>query len=129
MKPEQERDQWSAPEYVEVESIVVEQARLPIDEGVVKDLMTTIDRGDVSALPPVHLWRKLPSSNPTLVAGRNRLEAHKRSGRKAIAARVRSDVMMPSVWDARSRFAIRSIRFVGRCHWSLPISFMTAVTI
>jgi ParB family chromosome partitioning protein len=88
MKPEQERDQWSAPEYVEVESIVVEQARLPIDEGVVKDLMTTIDRGDVSALPPVHLWRKLPSSNPTLVAGRNRLEAHKRSGRKAIAARV-----------------------------------------
>jgi hypothetical protein len=69
MKPEQERDQWSAPEYVEVESIVVEQARLPIDEGVVKDLMTTIDRGDVSALPPVHLWRKLPSSNPTLVAG------------------------------------------------------------
>jgi hypothetical protein len=47
----------------------------------------------------------------------------------AVGAALRSDVMMPSVWDARSRFAIRSIRFVGRCHWSLPISFMTAVTI
>src|SRR6266849_3533922 len=42
---------------------------------------------------------------------------------------VRRDVMMPGVWAARSRFAIRSIRFVGRCHWSLPISFMTVVTI
>ena len=47
----------------------------------------------------------------------------------AVGATIQSDVMMPSAWDARSRFAIRSIRFVGRCHWSLPISFMTAVAI
>jgi len=47
----------------------------------------------------------------------------------ALAAAIRRDVMMPGVWDARSGFAIRSIRFVGRCHWSLPISFMTVVTI
>jgi ParB family chromosome partitioning protein len=90
MTPEQECEQgrWSAPEHVEVESIVVEQGRLPIDEGVVKDLMATIAGGDVSALPPVHLWRKQPGANPILVAGRNRLEAHKRSGREVITARV-----------------------------------------
>jgi hypothetical protein len=91
MKPEQQRDQgqWSAPEYVKVESIkVVEHDRLPIDEGVVKDIMATIGGGDVSALPPVHLWRRQPNADPTLVAGRNRLEAHKRSGREAIFARV-----------------------------------------
>jgi hypothetical protein len=80
---------WSAPEYVEVESIVVvEHGRLPIDEGVVKDLMETIGNGDASALPPVHLWRKQPGTIPILVAGRNRLEAHKRSGRELITARV-----------------------------------------
>jgi hypothetical protein len=91
MKPEQERDQprWSAPEYVTLESIVVvEHGRLPIDEAVVKDIMATISGGDVSALPPVHLWRKQPGGNPFLVAGRNRLEAHKRCGREVIIARV-----------------------------------------
>jgi hypothetical protein len=91
MKPEQERDQgrWSAPEYVKVESIVVvEHGRLPIDEGVVRDIMATIGGGDVSALPPVHLWRKQPGANPILAAGRNRLEAHKRSGREVITARI-----------------------------------------
>ena len=91
MKSQQESDQgqWSAPEYVEVESIVVvEHGRLPIDEGVMKDIMGTIGNGDVSALPPVHLWRKQPGANPILVAGRNRLEAHKRSGREVITARV-----------------------------------------
>jgi ParB-like chromosome segregation protein Spo0J len=61
---------------------------LPIDEGVVKDIMGMIGNGDVSALPPVHLWRKQPGANPILVAGRNRLEAHKRSGREVITARV-----------------------------------------
>jgi hypothetical protein len=77
MKPERERDQgrWSAPEYVKVDSIVVEHGRLPIDEGVVKDIMATIGGGDVSALPPVHLWRKQPGANPILAAGHNRLEA------------------------------------------------------
>jgi hypothetical protein len=91
MKPEQERDQprWSAPEYVTLESIVVvEHGRLPIDEAVVKDIMATISGGDVSALPPVHLWRKQPGGNPFLVAGRNRLEVHKRCGREVIIARV-----------------------------------------
>src|SRR5271166_6336432 len=83
------RGTWSAPEYVKLESIVVvEHGRLPIDEAVVKDIMATISGGDVSALPPVHLWRKQPGGNPILVAGRNRLEAHKRCGREVIIARV-----------------------------------------
>jgi hypothetical protein len=68
--------------------VVVEHGRLPIDEAVVKDIMATISGGDVSALPPVHLWRKQPGGNSFLVAGRNRLEAHKRSGREVIIARV-----------------------------------------
>jgi hypothetical protein len=92
MKPEQGCDQprWSAPEYVTLESIVVvEHGRLPIDEAVVKDIMATISGGDVSALPPVHLWRKQPGGNPFLVAGRNRLEAHKRCGRELISAQQR----------------------------------------
>ena len=91
MKPKIERNQrtWSAPEYVTLKSIVVvEHGRLPIDEAVVKDIMATISGGDVSALPPVHLWRKQPGGNPILVAGRNRLEAHKRCGRELISARV-----------------------------------------
>jgi hypothetical protein len=29
------------------------------DEAVVKDIMATIKGGDVSALPPIHLWRPL----------------------------------------------------------------------
>jgi hypothetical protein len=91
IKPEQECDQgrWSAPEYVDVEPIVVvEDGRLPINEGVVKDIMATIGGGDVSALPPIHLWRKQPGADLILVAGRNRLEAHRRSGWNVIEARV-----------------------------------------
>jgi hypothetical protein len=52
--------------------VVVEHGRLPIDEAVVKDIMATIHGGDVSALPPVHLWRKRQGANPILVAGRRR---------------------------------------------------------
>jgi hypothetical protein len=91
MKPQHEGDRgtWSVPEYVMVSSImVVEHGRLPIDEAVVKDIMATIGAGDVSALPPIHLWRKQPGGNPILVAGRNRLEAHIRSGCEVISARV-----------------------------------------
>jgi hypothetical protein len=54
---------------------------------------------------------------------------HRRHDSGTVSATLRRDVMMPGVWDARSKFAIRSIRFVGRCHWSLSISFMTVVTI
>jgi hypothetical protein len=50
-------------------------------------------------------------------------------GGGAPPALIRRDVMMPGVWDARLRFAIHFIRFVDGCHWSLPISFMTVVTI
>jgi ParB-like chromosome segregation protein Spo0J len=91
MKPQHEGDRgtWSVPEYVMVDSImVVEHGRLLIDEAVVKDIMATIGAGDMSALPPIHLWRKQPGGNPILVAGRNRLEAHKRCGCEVISARV-----------------------------------------
>jgi hypothetical protein len=91
MNPQYEggRGTWSVPEYVKVGSImVVEQGRLPIDEAVVKDIMATIGAGDMSALPPIHLWRKQPGGNPILVAGRNRLEAHKRSDCEVISARL-----------------------------------------
>jgi ParB family transcriptional regulator, chromosome partitioning protein len=91
MKPQHEGDRgtWSVPEYVMVGSImVVEHGRLPIDEAVVNDIMATIGAGDMSALPPIHLWRKQPGGNPILVAGRNRLEAHKRCGCEVISARV-----------------------------------------
>jgi ParB family chromosome partitioning protein len=84
-----DRGTWSVPEYVMVGSItVVEHGRLPIDEAVVKDIMATIGAGDMSALPPIHLWRKQPGGNPILVAGRNRLAAHKRCGCEVISARV-----------------------------------------
>ena len=75
-QPERDRDTWSAPEYVKVSSImVVEHDRLPVDEAVVENIMATISAGDISALPPIHLWRKQPGGIPILVAGRNRLEA------------------------------------------------------
>jgi hypothetical protein len=54
---------------------------------------------------------------------------HRRHDGGTVSATLRRDVMMPGVWDARSRFAIHFIRFVDGCHWSLPISFMTVVTI
>jgi hypothetical protein len=41
--------------------------------------MATIDTGNGKVLPPIHLWEKQPASDLILVAGRNRLEAHKRS--------------------------------------------------
>ena len=89
MKPQNEdRGTWSVPEYAMVESIVVERRRLPIDEAVVKDIMATIAAGAMSALPPIHLWRREPGGNPILVAGRNRLDAHKRSGCEVISARI-----------------------------------------
>jgi ParB family chromosome partitioning protein len=91
MKPQHagDRGKWSVPEYVEVGSImVIEHGRLPIDEAVVKDIMATIAAGDMSALPPIHLWRKQPGGTAILVAGLNRLEAHKRRGCEVISARV-----------------------------------------
>jgi ParB-like chromosome segregation protein Spo0J len=91
MKPQHEADRgkWSMPEDVKVDSImVVEHGRLPIDEAVVKDIMATIAAGNMSALPPIHLWRKRPDGNAILVAGRNRFEAHKRSGCEVISARI-----------------------------------------
>jgi hypothetical protein len=61
MKPQHEdRGTWSVPEYAMVDSIVVEHRRLPIDEAVVKDIMATMGAGDMSALPPIHLWHKEP---------------------------------------------------------------------
>jgi hypothetical protein len=91
MEPQHEGDRgtWSMPQNVMVGSImVIEHGRLPIDEAVVKDIMATIGAGDMSALPPIHLWRKQPGGNPILVAGRNRLEAHKRCDCEVISARV-----------------------------------------
>ena len=90
MEPQHEdRGRWSVPEYTMVGSImVVKHGRLPVDEAVVKDIMATIAAGDMSALPPIHLWRKEPGDDPILVAGRNRLEAPKRSGCELIFARV-----------------------------------------
>jgi ParB-like chromosome segregation protein Spo0J len=89
LRHEGDRGAWSVPEYVKLESImVIEHGRLPIDEAVVKEIMATISAGDMSALPPIHFWRKQPGADPILVAGRNRLEAHKRSGCKVILARI-----------------------------------------
>ena len=42
---------------------------------------------------------------------------------------VRHDVMMPGVWDARSRLATPSIRFRAEARWSSPIRSMMAVAI
>jgi len=53
--------------------------RLPVDEDVVAGIVATIKAGNVNALPPLHVWRK-QTGNVILVAGRNRLEAHKRAG-------------------------------------------------
>jgi ParB family transcriptional regulator, chromosome partitioning protein len=44
--------------------------------------------GEPSESSVIHLWRKQPGGNPILVAGRNRLEAHKRSDCSVISARV-----------------------------------------
>lgn len=86
MKTQQQGDRatWSAPEDVTVSSIVVEHGRLPIEEPAVR---ATISAGDVSVLPPIDLWRKQPDDNSILVAGLNRLEAHKRCGCEVITAR------------------------------------------
>ena len=42
---------------------------------------------------------------------------------------IRRDVMMPGVWDARSRFPTHSIRFRAEARWSSPIRSMMAVAI
>jgi ParB family transcriptional regulator, chromosome partitioning protein len=89
LQHERDRDTWSAPQYVKLGSItVVEHDRLPIDEAVVKDIMSTITAGDMNALPPIYLWRKQPGGDPILIAGRNCLEAHKRCDCEVICARV-----------------------------------------
>ena len=47
----------------------------------------------------------------------------------SFAAGIRRDVMMPGVWDARSRFPTHSIRFRAEARWSSPIRSMMAVAI
>jgi hypothetical protein len=42
------------------------------DEAVVKDIMATINGGDVSALPPIHLWRPLTPWLPVRPGARAR---------------------------------------------------------
>jgi hypothetical protein len=49
--------------------------------------VATIKTGNVNALPPIHVWRKQTGNVPILVAGRNRLEAHKRAGCETVLAR------------------------------------------
>ena len=62
--------------------------RVPVDEDVVAAIVATINAGNVNALPPIHVWRKQTGSAQILVAGRNRLEAHKRAGCETVLARV-----------------------------------------
>jgi ParB-like nuclease domain len=83
-----DRGSWGAPEYVTVASIRVHSDRLPVDEDVVEGIVATIKGGNVNALPPIHVWRKQTGNVPILVAGRNRLEAHKRAGCETVLARV-----------------------------------------
>jgi ParB-like chromosome segregation protein Spo0J len=82
-----DRGLWGAPEYVTVASIRVHPDRLPVDEDVVEGIVATIKAGNVNALPPIHVWRKQTGNVPILVAGRNRLEAHKRAGCETVLAR------------------------------------------
>jgi hypothetical protein len=81
------RGLWGTPEYVTVGSIRVHPDRLPVDEDVVAGIVATIKAGNVNALPPIHVWRKQTGNVPILVAGRNRLEAHKRAGCETVLAR------------------------------------------
>ena len=64
---------------------------MPVDEDIVAALMATINTGNGKVLPPIHLWEKQPGSDLILVAGRNRLEAHKRSEHSISARILRGD--------------------------------------
>ncbi len=79
------RGLWGTPEYVAVGSIMVPTDRLPVDEDVVERIVATIKAGNVNALPPLHVWRK--QTGNILVAGRNRLDAHKRAGCETVLVR------------------------------------------
>ena len=70
---------WGEPEQVNPKNILVEGDRFPVDEDIVAALMATINTGNGKVLPPIHLWEKQPGSDLILVAGGNRLAAHKRS--------------------------------------------------
>jgi hypothetical protein len=70
---------WGEPEQVNPENVLVEGDRLPVEEDIVAALMATINTGNGKVLPPIHLWEKQPGSDLILVAGGNRLAAHKRS--------------------------------------------------
>jgi hypothetical protein len=50
-----------------------------------------INKGNGKVLPPIHLWEKPSGSDLILVAGRNRLEAHKRSEHWISARIIRGD--------------------------------------
>jgi hypothetical protein len=82
-----DRGLWGAPDYVMVASIRVHPDRLPVDENVVEAIVATIKAGNVNALPPIHVRRTQTENVPILVAGRNRLEAHKRAGCETVLAR------------------------------------------
>jgi hypothetical protein len=82
---------WGEPEQVNPENVLVEGDRLPVEEDIVAALMATINTGNGKVLPPIHLWEKQPGSDLILVAGRNRLEAHKRSEHWISARIIRGD--------------------------------------
>ena len=77
--PQPDPATWGEPEQVNPKNVLVEGDRLPVDEDIVAALMATINTGNGKVLPPIHLWEKQPGSDLILVAGRNRLEAHKRT--------------------------------------------------
>jgi hypothetical protein len=82
---------WGEPEQVNPRNILVEGDRLPVDEDIVAALMATINTGNGKVLPPIHLWEKQPGSDLILVAGGNRLAAHKRSEHWISARIIRGD--------------------------------------
>jgi hypothetical protein len=82
---------WGEPEQVNPRNILVEGDRLPVDEDIVAALMATINTGNGKVLPPIHLWEKQPGSDLILVAGGNRLAAHKRPEHWISARIIRGD--------------------------------------
>jgi hypothetical protein len=82
---------WGEPEQVNPTNVLVEGDRLLVDEDIVTALMATINTGNGKVLPPIHLWEKQPGSDLTLVAGRNRLAAHRRSEHWISARIIRGD--------------------------------------
>jgi len=89
--PQPDPATWGEPEQVNPKNVLVEGDRLPVDEDIVAALMATINTGNGKVLPPIHLWEKQPGSDLILVAGRNRLEAHKRSEHSISARIIRGD--------------------------------------